>query len=351
MSVRNIVINPSRAIMTIVGVMGCTALLVCSFGIGDTVNHSIDLELGGQFKYDIATVYTHEAESGFLELVDGLKDDGRIKSYETYKTFFMTARSGDSVKSVKIFSIADNSRFTTVRPGGGALISKAVADEMKVSKGDILDVTAGANAYKVEITGIIENAVTKGIFVTSDIFDGNYCSYGMWIEADETPELMELLKEGNGTQNAVSMRERVETVADAVSSINVIKLTMMIFSIALSVVVLYNLSLLNVRERNRSIATLKVLGFSNAEVSLTLFYEIMMLVLLGTAFGLLLGFPILYLVLSINKIEILSFIYHIKPVSYVLAALLSLLTSAGINLIFGAVIKRIKMIDSLKSVE
>lgn len=114
---------------------------------------------------------------------------------------------------------------------------------------------------------------------------------------------------------------------------------------------LYNLSLLNVKERHRNIATLKVLGFSNLEISSSLFYEIMALVLIGTAFGLLLGFPVLYLVLSINKVELVAFIYHIKPVSYVLAALLSLLTAAGINLVFGWLIKRIDMIDSLKSVE
>jgi putative ABC transport system permease protein len=351
MAVRNIIVNPSRAVMTIVGVMGCSALLVCSFGIGDTVNHSVDMELGGQFKYDISTIYTRESADEFLSLVNELKESGQIRAYETYETYFMTARSENAVKSVKVFSIAEDSAFTAIRPHGGALISKAVADEMNVRRGDVLDLTAGTNAYRVEITGIVETAVTKGIFVTSDMFDGNYCAYGMWIAADDTPELMELIKSGNGTQSAVSMRERVETVTEAVSSINMIKLTMMIFSIALSVVVLYNLSLLNVRERNRSIATLKVLGFSNAEVSLTLFYEIMLLVIIGTAFGLLLGFPILYLVLSINKIEIIAFLYHIKPASYALSALVSLLTAAAINLIFGAVIKRIKMMDSLKSVE
>ncbi len=351
MAARNIIIKPTRALMTIAGVMGCVALLVCSFGIGDTINNSVDLELGGQFKYDISTSYTAAQEDVFLEFMTGLYEDGTVSGYETYLTYYMTARTDSAVKNIKAFEIADGSEFTTISPGSGALLSKSIAGEMKVSTGDLLTLTSGANIYRVTVTGIIETALTKGIFVTSDIFSDSYCSPGMWIAAEQSDGLIELIKEKNGTGYATGMNEMRESVTRSVSSIDTIKYTMMIFAIALSVVVLYNLSLLNLKERNRSIATLKVLGFSNMEISASLVLEIMMLVLVGTGLGLLLGFPVLYLVMSINKIELVAFIYGIKAVSYVYATLISLLTAAGINLIFGQRLKKIKMIDSLKSVE
>lgn len=129
------------------------------------------------------------------------------------------------------------------------------------------------------------------------------------------------------------------------------KYTLMIFAILLSVVVLYNLSLLNINERTRDIATLKVLGFTRGKIARSLLYEIMLLTLIGTAFGLALGYPVTYLVLSINKVEIMSFLYYLNPLSYGYSALLALLTSFAINLAFGKSIGRIDMIESLKSVE
>lgn len=351
MALRNILIKPSRAVMTVVGVMGCTALLVCGFGIGDTMNRTVDLELGEQFSYDIVLSCSTSASGGVLSFMEQLKAGGTIAGYETYSTFLMTVKNGDYAKVVKIYKLEKDSGFTTINPAEGAFISKAVADEMDVKVGSIVELSGGANTYRVEITKIIETALTKGIFISSDLLEGNYHSVGMWVRADVTEELMARIKSTEGVQDAVSMDERREMVTEAVSAIDMIKLTMMIFSIALSVVVLYNLSLLNIKERNRSIATLKVLGFSNLEVSGSLFYEIMLLVFLGTGLGLLLGYPIMYLVLSINKIELVAFIYCIKPLTYAVSSLLSLLVAAGINLLFGARMKKIHMIDSLKSVE
>lgn len=351
MAIRNITVKPTRALMTIVGIVGCVALLVCSFGIGDTVNNSVDLELGRQFYYDINTTYNTAAEKDFLSLMDESIADGSIRNYETYKIFYMTAHSETMVKNIKIYQIAQDSLFTNINPKDGVLISKKIADEMKVGKGDVLNVVMGADSYKLNITGIVETAITNGIFISSNQFGDSYHTSAMWISADVTDELLEFIKQSSGTNDAFSISERHDTIMRIISSIDTIKLTMMIFSIALSLVVLYNLSLLNLKERNRSLATLKVLGFSNTEISLSLIYEMMLLVLLGTILGLFLGFPILYLVLSVNKVEIIMFIYKIKLVSYVLAALISFVTAVIINVIFGFLIKKISMIDSLKSVD
>ena len=168
---------------------------------------------------------------------------------------------------------------------------------------------------------------------------------------DITDELIDKINEAGGTAQATSVKDMWGYVEDKVSSINAMKYTLMIFAVLLSVVVLYNLSLLNINERTRDIATLKVLGFKRGKIALSLLFEIMLLTLAGTVCGLILGYPLTYLVLSINKVEIMSFLYYLKPVSYVYSALLALLTSFAINYIFGRSLDKINMIESLKSVE
>ena len=350
---RNIILKPARAIMTIIGVMGCVALLVCSLGIGDTVDNSINLELGGQFKWDIRTGYTQDAElAGFTDQLDQMQDNGRIIGYESYKTFYMSAK-GKNIKDVSVYVLPKDPIMTTINPNGKVLISKSVASDLGVKAGDTLSLSAAGGKYELTIDEIIQTSFTKGIF-TSDasLFDGNFYTMSIWIKApNPSPELVDSINAINGTKDAITMTGIRQSVNDKISSISTIKLTMMIFAIALSIVVLYNLSLLNVKERSRDIATMKVLGFSYFQISLSLLYEIMFLVLLSTAFGLLLGFPITYLVLSINKIQVLTFIYKVKPLTYILSAIISIVTALIINLFFTRHIRKINMTESLKSIE
>ena len=116
-------------------------------------------------------------------------------------------------------------------------------------------------------------------------------------------------------------------------------------------VVLYNLALLNYNERQRDIATLKVLGYRQHEILMSIVIEMMILTTIGALFGLTLGYPILKLLLTINENEILTYIYHIKPLSYVLSFGLTFITSLLVNLFLGLRIKKILMVVSLKSVE
>ena len=349
MASRNILLKPIRAVMTVIGVMGCVALLVCSFGIGDTVNNSINLELGGQFKYDISTGYT---QNDFVSKIDELENNGQIEYYETTRTYYVSVKAAN-IKDVKIYVLPANPRLTTINPNGKVLISKSIAEDLGVKAGG--EVTLSVSGCSVELTvdEIIQTAYTKGIFVDdASVFGDSLYTSAMWIKASGADmELVNYINTINGTNDALTMETLRGNVHNTISSISTIKLTMMLFAIALAVVVLYNLSLLNVKERVRDIATMKVLGFTQGQIGLSLLYEIMFLVLFGTCVGLMLGFPITYLVLSINKIEVLTFIYRVKSVSYVISAAISLFAAFLINLLFTYRIRRINMIESLKSVE
>ncbi|MFR1984102.1 MAG: ABC transporter permease [Christensenellaceae bacterium] len=349
MAVRNIRSSPC-ALMTVIGITGCVALLMCAFGIGDTVNNSLETEFYKQFTYDISTPYN---TSGFTKKMDAMKASGEIEAFEIYKIHYMTAIGAEANKDVKVYNFSENMTMTTIDTSGGRVVmSRSVAEFLGLKEGGTFTLNSGAQSFELTLSEIVDTAITKGVFLHTDLFEDIYGTSSAWIRADNiTDELIDKINEAGGTAQATSVEDMWGYVEDKVSSINAMKYTLMIFSVLNSVVVLYKLSLLNINERTRDIATLKVLGFKRGKIALSLLFEIMLLTLAGTVCGLILGYPLTYLVLSINKVEIMSFLYYLKPVSYVYSALLALLTSFAINYIFGRSLDKINMIESLKSVE
>lgn len=351
MAARNIAIKPVRAAMTVIGITGCVALLMCALGIGDTINHSLQTEFYGQFTYDIATPYISE---DFSEKMDELKASGEIETYETYKVYYMNASGESKGKDIKVYNFSENMTMTTIDTDDGKVVmSESVADSLDLKEGDSFTLKSGTNTFEFTLTEIVDTAITKGIFLHTDQFgDDIYGTSSAWVKADNvTEELLDKIDEASGTAQASSVQELWDNVEEKASSIDAMKYTLMVFAVLLSVVVLYNLSLLNINERTRDIATLKVLGFTRGRISLILLCEIMLLTLGGTVFGLLLGYPLTYLVLSINTVEVMSFLYYVSPLSYVISAVVALLTSLVINLFFVGSSDKINMIEALKSVE
>lgn len=351
MAARNIAIKPVRAAMTVIGITGCVALLMCALGIGDTIDHSLQTEFYGQFTYDIATPYISE---DFSEKMDELKASGEIETYETYKVYYMNASGESKGKDIKVYNFSENMTMTTIDTDDGKVVmSASVADSLDLKEGDSFTLKSGTNTFEFTLTEIVDTAITKGVFLHTDQFgDDIYGTSSAWVKADNvTEELLDKIDEASGTAQASSVQELWDNVEEKASSIDAMKYTLMVFAVLLSVVVLYNLSLLNINERTRDIATLKVLGFTRGRISLILLFEIMLLTLGGTVFGLLLGYPLTYLVLSINTVEVMSFLYYVSPLSYVISAVVALLTSLVINLFFVGSSDKINMIEALKSVE
>ena len=347
LAIRNILLKPMRALMTVIGVTGCVALLVCAFGIGDTINHCFDYEFEKQFRYD----YNTAVNESYIPRLNAYLDDINAE-YEPYKTFYMTAAATKS-KDIKVFVYQPASRFTSIDTSDGKVyISTSTAKQLGAKQGDTVTLAAGNNKYAAKIDFVIDTAVTQGIFLYTTDFDAEYHSLNYWINvASPSSDILKGINDNNGTQNAYDTQSMYDKVANAISSIDTIKTTLMIFATLLSVIVLFNIALLNTKERVRDISTLKVLGFSNRDISLSLTVEIMILVLIATAIGLLLGYPVLVLVMSNNSVEAMAFIYYIKPISYVFSAAISIVTALIINLLFGLKIKKINMLDALKSVE
>ncbi len=347
MAFRNIRINRGRSAMTVVGILGCTALLVTSFGIGDTMNSSVANDYGYLLSYDVTSTYTDETAT--MQKLDELKADGTIELYEKMHSYAATA-SGQTNKDISVYIIPENSQMCIVTEGGNTM-SEITASVLGVKKGDTVTFTLGSCSVEYVIESIVPTATWNGFFTTEDKFTDCYSTNSVWVKTQSPDAVRDALNEVNGTGAAQTMADRIAEVNNTISTSDSMKYTLMVFAILLSVVVLYNLSLLNVKERTRDMATLKVLGFDNFRIALALIVEIMTLTIIGTAIGCIFGYPLMYLVMKLNEVAAMAFIYSITAASYFKAIAVSLGTSMFINILFGFLISKISMTESLKSVE
>ncbi len=351
MALRNIRINWGRSLMTVIGVMGCAALLLTSFGIGDTMNNSVENDYGVLCYYDVTSPYSAAQEEDFFAALDGMKGSGEIEVYERVRTYVATAQTQKQNKDISVYIISGDSAMSGITAGGSTM-SRITADVLGVKKGDTFTFALGSCVASYTVENIVETSTWNGFFTPENLFDEDcYYQENVWVKTDSPDEVRDALNAVNGVGTAKTMGDRRAEIENLISSTNAMKYTLMVFAILLSVVVLYNLSLLNVKERTRDMATLKVLGFTHFQVSFALIVEIMLLTLIGTVCGTFLGYPLMYLVMKLNEMATMAFVYSIKAVSYVASVAVALGTAIAINFVFGLLISRISMTESLKSVE
>lgn len=350
MAFRNIRINRGRSFMTVIGVLGCSALLVTSFGIGDTMSSSVKNDYGYLFCFDVISPYAAEQETEFFGTLDAMKEDGKIDGYERVTTYVATAQ-GKANKDIAVYVIPENSAMSRVTEKGNTM-SEITASILGVKAGDTVTFALGSCVTQYTVEAIVTTSTWNGFFTTANTFaEDCYGQENIWVDTDDPDGVRDALNEINGTHTAKTMDDRIAEIENMISSTNSMKYTLMVFAVALSVVVLYNLSLLNVKERNRDMATLKVLGFTNFQVALSLMVEILTLTLIGTALGCAVGYPLMWLVMKLNEMATMAFVYSISFASYAASVAVSLGTSIAINAVFGLLISKIDMIESLKSVE
>ena len=349
MAFRNIRLKPIRTIMATIGIAGCIALLLCGFGVGDTLNHSAYNDLGGVFKYDITTTYT---TSDFEEQLNA--QVANIEKTEKYSSYYAELITGKNIKGLSVYSIIEKSNMTSIKlKAGEACLSKAIANELDIKVGDKVILSLGGIQEEITITKFVETSFFNGVFVCRELaFNSAFKTNGMWINVSKNANnAVKLINTFNGTNDASTMQGMHDNVENKISSIGVMTTTLKTFAIMLAVVVLLNLIFLILKERTREIATLKVIGNNYYVISFAIFFEILFMALLGFVLGSLLGYPQLVLVLMINKVEIMNFLYYLSPLSYVFSGLIIIAVIVLVSLITILKVKKTNMIESLKSVE
>lgn len=350
MAFRNMKRKISRTLMVLLGVMGCSALLVCGFGIEDTINYGIDLELEELIPYDLSLTYgTYDSKKDILDKKE------EISAYDEYAKYTISIEKESMISAYIYLLPTELNVFNVDCQKNDCIISSKVAKEIKAKVGDEIHFVYQNKTYDLKISKVVDFCISQGIFITLDTFvEIPFEPTGAWIntiDGTNNEAFAEELKIESGIVSILTITQMKERAEDVLASIKVMTWTIKIFAILLAVVVLYNLALLNFKERIKDIATLKVLGFSRFEVASSLMIEIIFLTFIGALVGLALGYPLLVSVLSINENPLLSYIYHINLSSYCLTVLITCGSSLLINLIFAILTNKVQMVESLKSVE
>lgn len=353
MAFRNIKVSLAKSMMVIVGVAGCTGLLVCGYGIEDTLNHGVDNDIAIFYTSDIMVTLNTTMGSQ----VDNIKTIEGVNKVEEY-TLLPASLNDPSQSTVSAYCFAPDTEFFKVEfPIDTVAISQKTAKTTGFKVGDEFTFTIIGKTYVGKVGVIFDGFITHGIFLNAanpnyeNIYKIKTSAYVDIKDGYSESTVKQSLLSLPGVETARTMEENRTLVNETLSSVFLMTSAVKVFAILLAVIVLYNLALLNYRERIRDIATLKVLGFTRFEIALSLILEIMVLTSIGILFGLFLGKPIEILVLMINSTQLVEFIYTVYPLTYLIAFAITFGTAFAVNIWLTSLTKKVQMVESLKSVE
>ena len=367
---RNLLRYKKRLIMTIVGIAGCTALIVAGIGTRGSILDIPIKQFEDVYKYHLqVSLVSGESKESLSGLYDTLEGDLGVSDYII--TRFVSADfsansamySGEVIIPEVTVNFDDfihlkssNSRKTLVPSENGVIISQKLSEMLKLKIGDEMTISTG-NRYVVTIAGISEQYVFHNAYMSREYyeqvfakpFEGNTVLINC---ADNSVETSDAVSRRLLTESAVSYLAYFKSIAnlfqDAVSSINYVVAIVIGAAAMLAFIVLFNLTSINIMERKRELATVKVLGFYDMEVTWYIVRENIILTVVSTAVGLFAGKYLHNWLVRSVEIDMTMFGRKASALSYILAASLTLIFAAAVNFFGHAKMKRISMVESLK---
>lgn len=367
---RNIFRYKKRAIMTIIGIAGCTGLMLTGFGIRDSVMDIPSAQFEGIFNYDLSISLANT--KGLNQLEEYFSNNENIQSYT--EVCATTAKLGEKNYNVTVF-VPKNAEevynaFNLTNPttnekvsleDDGIVISDKIADMIGANIGDEITFIDGDDiSYQFKIKNIMKNYVGHYVFMSKEFYEENIKQYKTnMIFANMNDNISEETQNNiskeilniEGVASVSVISSLMKSVSDMLNTMNYVVIILIVASALLAFVVLYNLANINIAERQREIATLKVLGFYDKEVDNYINKENIIFTLIAIAIGLLFGTFLTSGIISSIEIDVLRFMRNIEPISYVYSAVITFTFSIIVNFIIHFVLKKIDMIESLKSVE
>ncbi len=374
-SIRNLVRYKKRLFMTIFGIGGCMALMLVGFGLKDSIFAIVDIQYGEIQLYDGNIILSDDAtEEEKSNIIKELGKDSKMAGSTKGLLAQITVGNGeeqfdvylDVPKNVEEFSefVVLQDRITNGTyelDDSGAVLTEKMATELGVEPGDTITIhDEDKGDLEVEISAVCENYMGHYLYMTPTYYEKVYgekpdynsifykTSDRITEEAERIGEEALTLPGALSVSYTTDLREQVDNMLGALDEVIVV---LIISAGMLAFVVLYNLNNINITERQRELATLKVLGFYNGEVAMYVYRENIVLTVLGAIFGIVLGKFLHGFIIVTVEIESVMFGRNIDLSSFVYGFLLTILFSLLVNGAMYFKLKKINMVESLKSVE
>lgn len=376
-TMRNIFLYKKRFFMTVIGIAGCGALITAGFGIKDSVQSIIDNQYGQIIHYDNILVFNKNADS---DARNNLSD--KISSDEYYKSSLMDYAYTAEVKipgsaddySTEITVVNDTSAYmdyvtfrtrrskkTIELDDSGIIISEKLAKDLNVKEGDNVLIHDEDNKQAtVKVSGVMEMYINNYIFMTSEYYsqvfgytpDNNRILGILTSDGDDIQSVIgDRYLTDNNVKSLTFVKANITRFENMIQSLDLVTWVLIISAGMLAFVVLYNLTNVNISERIREIATIKVLGFYDREVGEYVYRENIILTLIGGVFGLLLGMALHAYIMTTIELDGVMFGTKINISSFLISYGITILFSLLINIFMYPSLKKIPMVESLKSVE
>ncbi len=374
-SLRNVFRFKKRMSMMIIGIAGCSALLITGFGLRDSITDVVDLQ------YDNITTYRLDAllkdgksvEQALADISDANELLGTSYTGIPIRTENVTHTSPQIVRDVTLFISSDPSIQDALKthcdgvdmpwPEDGQIaISSKLADKNGLSAGDMITLGYGDEGceFTLQIAYVFDNYIFHYAFINENtyeqVFDKSFRASNILLvsDVDDEDSDYDMSRELNLTNDFTNVRVTAQSrvsFASTMEKMNVIVVLLIGCAAMLAFIVLFNLNNINISERVREIATIKVLGFSHAETGAYFFRENFILVFMGYIVGIPLGIALHRFVIDKVEMDMVTFECKILPISYLYSILFVILFSVIVDLVMRIKIDRIDMAESLKSAE
>ena len=367
-SLRNVVRYRKRFFMMVIGIAGCTALLITGHGIRDSIVTvpKAQYEEIEHFDYRINLVPgTSRVE--FLASAENVLEDRIFVSYGT-----MILTNGQKTKSANcvvpenvseilrlVTFVEDKGRTVSYPEDGCCILSEKMAGQLGISAGDVIQCNRdGGRTFSLKVSGVYRNYVGDFIYMTRDTYEegtGEQAVFDCCLATGEDGEDIYALGGKLLSMDTVmsvninrEFRDRIESM---LSSLDYIVILVIVCAAALAFIVLYNLTNINITERLREIATIKVLGFHGAETAMYVFRENFLLTAVGAVCGIPLGILLHRFVMSQIQVDMVSFNVHVGMKSFVVSMIYTFLFAVLVDLVMIRKLEKINMAESMKSIE
>ena len=373
-TMRNIFRYKKRFLMSVIGIAGCSGLILTGFGIQYSITDMTVYQYEELMLYDGTVSFKKEyLLDDTLDLRDDIKEVKEITELLfTAQHNIVSTTENDSVESVLMIPSSSTkiNRFINLREtdskealtldDSGVIISQKLSEMLDVEVGNTMNITMNENNYEIVVSGICENYIAHYVYMSDEyaksIFNEDIKYNSACFNIDDTNEALEnqigRYLMGLDTVTSVSfMSNAGGSVVTSLKSVSIVTAVLIVAAGLLAFVVLYNLTNININERITEIATIKVLGYKNHEVYDYVFRENILLSVIGTFFGLIFGFFLHRHIMGTVEVELIMFVRNIKFISYLYSIILTMTFTLLINRYMRRVLDNVDMVTSLKSIE
>lgn len=373
-TIRNLFRYKKRLIMTVFGIAGSMGLMLVGFGIQDSISDIAAIQYRDLQHYTGMIIEDEDStEKEKEELLDFVKNNNEIAHCNRVQMTKISAPKGNSNISIYLFvpeSLDEFAKDVTLQnritgekyelTDDGAAISEKTADLLNLKVGDTITLEKAGKKYTVKVAVVTENYMSHYLYMTPLVYEQtfkekpDYENIVFTVKAEDKDSLEKVGTELLTCPAALSISYTSSLSAQVdrmLSTLDVVILVLIVSAGMLAFVVLYNLNNINITERQRELATLKVLGFYDGEVSQYVLRENVILTALGIVFGSIFGILLHRYVITTVEVDAVMFGRNIKPMSFVYGGILTSVFSAVVNAVMHFKLKTINMVESLKSVE